>query len=215
MTDVPSDAELPPAVDQADLQWWLDLAPRLEWIWATTYAESAPHDYIVLGRTLGLTRADFVRAGAVIRTFGQPGKFYATTNIYLNVGEWKWWTMDPRVSDTDLINRATTERSYGRQDAPSTSTGTFTDYDAIAADYDLRRDGAADPRVTSRIVEFFGTRTPTTLDVGCGTGPLLDVGVVSPDLYTGVDCSQGMLNELGAETSHGQAAGPCALRGSF
>jgi hypothetical protein len=37
---------------------------------------------------------------------------------------------------------------------------------------------------------------PRTLDVGCGTGALLDMKITTPDLYTGIDPSQGMLNEL-------------------
>lgn len=41
-----------PAV-QEDLRWWLTLAPSLQWTWAVTYAESAPHWYVVLGRTPG------------------------------------------------------------------------------------------------------------------------------------------------------------------
>jgi hypothetical protein len=196
MSEVSSGRGLPPVLSEDDLRWWLELAPTLEWIWAKTYAQSAPHDYVVLGRTSGLTREDFVRAGAVIRTFGQPGKFYNSTNVYLTAGGWKWWTMDPRVKDTDLINRATTERSYGRQDAPRTFTGTFTEYDAIAADYDLRGVRTGESLVRARILEFFKDHSPTTLDVGCGTGSLLDLEIVSPRLYTGVDPSQGMLNEL-------------------
>ena len=73
----------------------------MEWTWARTYADSAPHDYVALSRC-PLSREDFVRAGAVIRTFGQPGMFWSSTNIYLTDGQWKWWTMDPVVSDTDL-----------------------------------------------------------------------------------------------------------------
>jgi hypothetical protein len=86
----------PPPVDERDLHWWLQLAGELDWTWAKTYADSAPHRYVVLGRNPGLNRSDFVRARAVIRTLGQPGKFYRSTNIYLEVWEWKWWMMDPR-----------------------------------------------------------------------------------------------------------------------
>jgi hypothetical protein len=45
-------------VTHTDLEWWLDLAPRVEWTWARTYADSAPHSYVVLGRTAGLLGRD-------------------------------------------------------------------------------------------------------------------------------------------------------------
>ncbi len=197
MLSVENGAEaLSPCMTRADLAWWLEQSPSLEWIWAKTYAESAPHDYVVLGRTTGLTRHEFVRAGAVIRTFGQPGKFYESTNIYLESGGLKYWTMDARVKDTTLINRASTERVYGVQDAPSTYTGRFTEFDGIAADYDLRRNSSHDAQLAERIVGHFGGRQPRTLDVGCGSGALLSLGMVRPSDYTGVDPSQGMLNEL-------------------
>ncbi len=104
----------------ADLAWWLELAPTLEWTWAITYAESAPHWYIVAGRTPGVTRADFIRAGRVIRTFGEPGKFWAMTNIYLLTEDrrlkfWCMWSSPPRDDDATLINLATTDKTYGPQ----------------------------------------------------------------------------------------------------
>lgn len=34
------------------------------------------------------------------------------------------------------------------------------------------------------------------LDIGCGTGALLDLGILDPARYTGIDSSQGMLNGL-------------------
>lgn len=103
-----------------DLEWWLGLAPTLEWTWAKTYAETAPHWYVVLGRTPGLQRADYVRTGRVIRTYGQPGKFWATTNLYLFTDDrrlkfWCIWSSPPEDYDATLINLATTERVYGPQ----------------------------------------------------------------------------------------------------
>lgn len=91
-----------------DLYWWLSLAPSLQWTWAKTYADSAPHWYVVLGTTPGLEQEDFVRAARVIRTFGQPGEFWARTYIYLHDAEtgMKWWTMDDPVEETTLINMA-------------------------------------------------------------------------------------------------------------
>lgn len=76
---MPSDTSA--RVGQADLRWWLDLAPTLDWIFAKTYADTAPHSYVVHGRSPGLTMDDYVRVGRIIRTFGEPGKFYNSTNL--------------------------------------------------------------------------------------------------------------------------------------
>ena len=98
-------------ITQDDLTWWLELAPTLEWTFAKTYAETAPHHYIVEGRTPGLTHEDTVRAARVIHTFGSPGKYYSLTKIYLVSadGKYRWWTEDNLFTDTTLVNRATTE----------------------------------------------------------------------------------------------------------
>jgi len=39
--------------------------------------------FAIVGETPGTDRADFIRAGKVIRTFGEPGKFYHLTRLYL------------------------------------------------------------------------------------------------------------------------------------
>lgn len=188
-------------IGNEDLAWWLELAPTLKWTFAKTYAESAPHSYVVLGRTAGIDKADFVRAGRVIRTFGVPGKFYSYTNIYLVDGPVKFWTMDPLVKDTDLINRAATENLYGKQDAPDTSAP-WAPADAWAAGWDQVRDTSSDVKNRRIITRHFGAYAPTVLDIGCGTGALLDCGVTSPALYVGLDRSQGMLNELVMKHPH-------------
>jgi hypothetical protein len=104
-----------------DLRWWLDVAPTLKWTWAKTYADSAPHWYVVDGRTEGMTHEDYVRAGRVIRTFGEPGRFYSMTNLYLFTEDrrlkfWCMWSSPPRDDwDPTLINLATTDKVYGPQ----------------------------------------------------------------------------------------------------
>jgi len=110
-----------------DLDWWLDLAPTLQWTFAKTYAQSAPHWYVVKGRTPVLTHDDFERAVRVTRTFGEPGKFYARTNLYLFTRDRRlwFWTMGDPIEETTIINVATTDRVYGPQ--------TDFDEDVIAA----------------------------------------------------------------------------------
>lgn len=64
---------------------------------------------------------DAIRAGRVIRTYGEPGKFYSMTNLYLPVPGrvpmkcWAMWGDPPRDEDSDLINLAVADRAYGPQ----------------------------------------------------------------------------------------------------
>lgn len=185
-------------ITRADLRWWLDLAPTLDWTFAKTYAQTAPHSYVVHGRTIGLDLRDYERAGRVIHTFGEPGKFWSYTNIYLRSEDRsvKWWTMDFDVRATDLINQASTDVEYGPQNAPRTYSGLETEWDEIATEWDRIRDASEDAVVRRQIIEHFGAYAPTTLEIGCGTGTLLDMKVVSPRLYTGIDPSGPMLNQL-------------------
>jgi len=189
-----------PMVTEEDLHWWLTLAEKVEWTFARTYAESAPHSYVVLDRTAGMTRDDFVRAAHVIHTFGHPAKFYSMTSIYLTSpdGRLKWWTMDEDLNDTNLINQATTERLYGVQNAPTTVSGICTSYDGDATRYDEQHPITdAEARALMELVAPLKSEYPTSvLDVGCGTGRVLDLGLTTPDRYAGVDPSQPMLNML-------------------
>ena len=186
-------------VTEADLEWWLGLAARVDWSWARTYAESAPHSYVVLGRTAGMGADDYVRAGRVIHTFGRPAKFYGMTSIYLTSpdGRLKWWTMAADVTETTLINQATTERLYGVQNAPVTESGIPTAYDALATAYDAlypTSDEMAE-QLRAAVTTLSGDYTPSILDAGCGTGRVLDLGLTTPDRYAGVDPSKPMLNQ--------------------
>lgn len=187
-------------ITRDDLNWWLETAAHQEWIWAKTYADTAPHSYIVEGRSLSLKHDDYVRAGRVIHTFGLPAKFYGMTSIYLTSpdGRLKWWTMDADVRDTGLINQATTERLYGVQNAPATESGIETPYDAVASSYDERH-STSDALATAlrdAVASLAHKYPPALLDVGCGTGRLLDLGITKPDRYAGVDPSTPMLNQL-------------------
>ncbi len=187
-------------VTQHDLEWWYEFAAAREWTFAKTYAQSAPHDYVVAGRTPGVTHADLVRAAHVIHTFGRPGKYYSVTKIYLESadGRHRWWTEDEFLADTNLVNRATTDVHYGIQNAPSTESGITSPFDELAMSWDAALPVTTDAvqRARALVAELHGKYPPHVLDLGCGTGRVLDLGLASPDRYAGVDSSRAMLNML-------------------
>jgi hypothetical protein len=184
-------------VDETDLAWWLELAPSLKWHFSTTMPQW-PHSYVVRGKTLG--EADFVRAASVVRTYGEPGKFYDRTTVYLTDGDTKWWTMGEALAECQIINKALATEVYGEQNAPHTASMHRSVYDGLATIYDERYTSPAaldeNSRMRKLIMGHFPSHAPATLDVGCGTGLLLDLGITAPSMYVGVDPSQGMLNEL-------------------
>ncbi|AXT84233.1 hypothetical protein C6I20_02845 [Aeromicrobium sp. A1-2] len=151
-------------ISRSDLSWWLELAGTLDWTFAKTYSETAPHEYVVEGRTEGVTHVDMVRASRVIHTFGAPGKYYSLTKIYLVSpgGRFRWWTEDNHLTDTTLVNRATTDRFYGIQNPPSTATAIESPYDKIAttwdADHPITDDEAG--RVKRLLAAAHGTYPP-------------------------------------------------------
>lgn len=183
-----------------DLNWWLDFASALEWTFAKTYAGTAPHHYVVGGRTPGVNHADMVRAARVIHTFGQPGKYYSLTKIYLVSPDWKyrWWTEDNHFPDTTLVNRGTTDLSYGVQNALTTASGIESSYDAVATTWDVDHPIATGEanHVKLLLSNVRGKYPPHVLDLGCGTGRVLDLGLATADRYAAVDSSQAMLNVL-------------------
>ncbi|GAA1942305.1 class I SAM-dependent methyltransferase [Agromyces allii] len=189
----------------SDLEWFIRRMtnPAMPWTCAKTYAQSAPHEYVVHPRTPGLTREGFQRAAHVIHTFGEPGRFWRSTNTYLVVGPHRYWTMDADLDDTDLINRAVNDRVYGVQDAPRTFHGGWVEHDALGTTYDAAQtarrtpaDDDFDQALIDAVRSEFGARPPRTLDIGCGTGRVLDLGLTTPGRYTGIDPSQAMLNAL-------------------
>ncbi|WP_062312148.1 class I SAM-dependent methyltransferase [Demequina rhizosphaerae] len=186
-------------ITKTDLDWWRNLVPELDWVFATTYAQGAPHEYVIPDKTTGFTKDDCIRAARVIRTFGEPMKFYKATNLYLTLDDgWKYFPLDKDVQNTGIINRGRADHVYGVQNHPCTASGIASPYDAYASHWDsdhgLR--GAEKIATVSLIREVFGPKLRRTLDVGCGTGLPLDLGLVESVRYVGIDPSSAMLNEL-------------------
>jgi hypothetical protein len=107
--DLPELLEAPSPDESA---WARDFIARRKWREATTYRETAPHEYTVREWEVGEpANRDFDQFTTFIRRFGYADFFHRLRHLYWVVGEFKYWTMGWPVEETTVINRA-------RVDAP-------------------------------------------------------------------------------------------------
>ncbi len=80
-----------------------------KWKFATTYAKTAPHEYLVKKWLGEEDRLLFERLVQTINTKSDIGYFYGHKNNYLILGDYYYWYMPfyPDNMAVDLINRAT------------------------------------------------------------------------------------------------------------
>ena len=97
---------------------WYDLAmtedefrqfiEKESWIFAKTYAQKAPHEYIVRNK-INATDEDFVAAAEYIQNNGITMHYWGHPNKYLFIGDKYYWVMKAEDDDpTMIINRANT-----------------------------------------------------------------------------------------------------------
>lgn len=79
---------------------------RFKWTFAETYADKAPHEYMVLEKVGLEHKAEFISAAQFIRDAGFKAFYYKRQGFYYILDDNYYWTMDENVEDTDLINRA-------------------------------------------------------------------------------------------------------------
>lgn len=83
-----------------------------QWKFATTYAKSAPHEYLVKKWLPEDDRLLFERLVQTINKESVVGYFYGHKNKYLILGEYYYWYMIGCYSENmavDLVNRTTTD----------------------------------------------------------------------------------------------------------
>lgn len=74
------------------------------WRFAKTYAEKAPHEYIVRDKING-TDDQFVQFVLYIREYGFEASFWRKNHIYLPLDGKYYWTMGAPIDETIIINR--------------------------------------------------------------------------------------------------------------
>lgn len=83
-----------------------DFVNRFSWIFAKTYANKAPHEYIVLNKVWEEHKEEFIKIAQFIRDKGFKAFYYTKEGYYYKLDENYYWTMDDPIEATDLINRA-------------------------------------------------------------------------------------------------------------
>lgn len=79
------------------------------WVFAKTYAETWPHEYIVRDK---VDETLFVALVEHIRVNGYVGKFYKMDITYFDENGIVYWTMGDPIETTTIINRCAKEQSY-------------------------------------------------------------------------------------------------------
>jgi hypothetical protein len=83
-----------------------DFIKQQNWIFAKTYADTWPHEYIVKKNT---DHALFEELASTIETFGYEEYFYIRKQKYLDYGGFTYWHME------NIINRCVKRDTYHRR----------------------------------------------------------------------------------------------------
>lgn len=142
-----------------------------------------PHEYTL--RKHWDNDDDFAEAVQLIRDYGYVTKFKGRKYTQFNVLGHFYWSMGAPIPETILINRACIDKDV---ESP---------YDAISEYYDC---WFSEPKYKQEDNELIRLLNPyingRTLDIGCGTGILIDLTKISSDNYRGIDSSRLMLDKL-------------------
>lgn len=76
-----------------------------DWIFAKTYAATAPHEYIVKEKLSKESQDEFDWFAQLIDKEGYEDKFYEKTFIYLPIDDKKYWHMENLINRDDKQNK--------------------------------------------------------------------------------------------------------------
>lgn len=172
------------AVDYCHLQRTADLLLKNSWRFAKTMPDN-PHWYTL--RKTWAQDDEFVHCTQFIRDYGYREKYGGRWYTVLNINDMKYWTMGAPIPQTTLINRKYINVDY------------VFHYDEIADTYDCLFTDEQSEQENAEVFAMLEGMGGRVLDVGCGTGLLLDGLPVPPADYVGIDPSTAMLDRFRAK----------------
>lgn len=115
--DLPEVREVPSAADLASARAFI---VNRRWREASTYRNTAPHEYTVRDwRPEPQDQLAFDAFVTAIRRFGYADFYYRVRHLYWAIDEWKYWTMGWPVAETVVINRARVDAPEPWRTAPT------------------------------------------------------------------------------------------------
>ncbi len=90
---------------------------EISWVFAITYADTWPHEYIVRDK---VDESNFIELVTHIRTHGFPEMFYSETYTYFAHENMVYWTMEGSIDETIIINRCRKDQTYSYRLAQNT-----------------------------------------------------------------------------------------------
>lgn len=104
-----------PTPTPGEMVWLRSFVKSNRWKFATTYATTAPHEYVVRG---WMANVDFNKMVRLTRKYGVMEKFSTRLHPYLYLDGWKYWTMGSPVHKTTVINRANADDGKTQKAGP-------------------------------------------------------------------------------------------------
>lgn len=96
-------------MDTSEIRDYID---KQSWIFAKTYANKAPHEYVVRGKVNG-TDEEFMSVVNYIQEKGTTMYFWNHPNKYLFVDGHQYWVMrDGEDDPSTILNRCRTDEYY-------------------------------------------------------------------------------------------------------
>lgn len=90
-------------MEESAVQAFID---RQDWKTASTYAKTAPHQYIVWAKLKESEAALVGEISAFIEANGKPERFYSKIFRYYHYGPYKYWIMNGDDGLPEIMNRA-------------------------------------------------------------------------------------------------------------
>jgi len=98
---------MPGALKDVDLSRARAFIAGNAWIFAKTYAKTAPHEYVVKTKLPSdEMKQEFEWMVVLIREHGYEAEFWGKVHTYLDIDGKKYWTMGEPLEETIILNRA-------------------------------------------------------------------------------------------------------------